>query len=170
MVVDLSDEERILAVLPGVFAASLPPHTKDQIEAFMNGEKVYWWFSDKAIKEHSRTVLNLAPDSDPRGHGAKDQQSIHRRSGLHRLSGSLESPAPNSSGEAGWASADVRSSRASHDFHPREKRQEENILVLKAVLRDQGIDCVSIERGGDVTYHGPGQLLGYPIFFLKRSD
>jgi lipoyl(octanoyl) transferase len=45
--------------------------------------------------------------------------------------------------------------------------KKENILVSETVLREQGIDCVSIERGGDVTYHGPGQLLGYPIFSLE---
>ena len=62
MVADLSDDDKILAVLPGGICGRLfHPHTKDQIEAFMNGDKVYWWFSDKAIKEHSRTVLNLTP-------------------------------------------------------------------------------------------------------------
>jgi penicillin amidase len=60
MVADLSDEDKILAVLPGGVCGRLfHPHTKDQIEAFMNGDKVYWWFSDKAIKDHSRTVLTL---------------------------------------------------------------------------------------------------------------
>jgi penicillin amidase len=60
MVADLSDEDKILAVLPGGVCGRLfNPHTKDQIEAFMNGEKVYWWFSDKAIKDHSRAVLTL---------------------------------------------------------------------------------------------------------------
>jgi penicillin G amidase len=60
MVADLSDEDKVLAVLPGGVCGRLfHPHTKDQIEAFMNGDKVYWWFSDKAIKEHSRAVLTL---------------------------------------------------------------------------------------------------------------
>ncbi len=60
MVADLSDEDKIIAVLPGGVCGRLfHPHTKDQIEAFMNGDKVYWWFSDKAIKEHSRAVLTL---------------------------------------------------------------------------------------------------------------
>ena len=54
-----------------------------------------------------------------------------------------------------------------HVFTLGKNAKKENILVSETVLRDQGIDCVSIERGGDVTYHGPGQLLGYPIFFLE---
>jgi penicillin amidase len=62
MVADLSDEDKVLAVLPGGVCGRLfHPHTKDQVEAFMRGDKVYWWFSDKAIKEHTRTRLDLMP-------------------------------------------------------------------------------------------------------------
>jgi penicillin amidase len=62
MVADLSDTEKVLGVLPGGVCGRLfHPHTKDQIEPFISGEKVYWWFSDKAIQAHAKSTLMLNP-------------------------------------------------------------------------------------------------------------
>jgi len=44
---------------------------------------------------------------------------------------------------------------------------KENLRVTESFLEKSGIPIVHVERGGNITYHGPGQLVGYPVINLK---
>lgn len=46
--------------------------------------------------------------------------------------------------------------------------REANLLVSEERLRAIGADLFRIDRGGDITFHGPGQIVGYPILDLER--
>ena len=46
--------------------------------------------------------------------------------------------------------------------------KDQNVLLPRQLLHARGVDVVEIERGGDVTYHGPGQVVVYPIRKLER--
>ena len=44
--------------------------------------------------------------------------------------------------------------------------KRENLLASENVLRQKGVEFHASDRGGDITYHGPGQIVGYPILNL----
>ena len=46
--------------------------------------------------------------------------------------------------------------------------EKENLISTNDQLKELGISVYEIDRGGDITYHGPGQIVGYPI--IKLSD
>lgn len=48
------------------------------------------------------------------------------------------------------------------------KGNTEHLLVREEYLRKHGISFVHASRGGDITFHGPGQIVGYPILNLKN--
>ena len=46
--------------------------------------------------------------------------------------------------------------------------KESHLLLNENELRERGVQFFPIDRGGDITYHGPGQIVGYPIFDLDH--
>lgn len=44
--------------------------------------------------------------------------------------------------------------------------KQQNVLLSRDLLQNKGVELFETDRGGDVTFHGPGQLVGYPIFDL----
>ena len=45
-----------------------------------------------------------------------------------------------------------------------------NLLFPEKTLKEKDVELFHVDRGGDITYHGPGQIVGYPIFDLESLD
>jgi len=46
--------------------------------------------------------------------------------------------------------------------------KENNLLIPETLLQQRGVSLYHVNRGGDITYHGPGQITGYPVFDLEN--
>jgi lipoate-protein ligase B len=57
-----------------------------------------------------------------------------------------------------------------HVFTFGRRGRTENVLSSDEEIAAAGAQIVHSDRGGDVTYHGPGQLVGYPIVYLEESE
>lgn len=57
-----------------------------------------------------------------------------------------------------------------HTYTFGRRGKSENVLWGAAELKARGVELVWTDRGGDVTYHGPGQLVGYPLLSLGAID
>jgi lipoyl(octanoyl) transferase len=47
---------------------------------------------------------------------------------------------------------------------------KENLLINEQMMAQRGIEFYKINRGGDITFHGPGQIVGYPILDLEQFN
>lgn len=56
-----------------------------------------------------------------------------------------------------------------HTYTLGSQGHDEYVLLSEAEREQRGITTVRVDRGGDVTYHGPGQIVGYPIIKLPRD-
>jgi lipoyl(octanoyl) transferase len=57
-----------------------------------------------------------------------------------------------------------------HTFTFGRRGQAANLLWSESELKQRGVELYWVDRGGDVTYHGPGQLVGYPLMPLNINN
>jgi len=118
-------------------------------------------------------VGSAVADSDGASVGLLDWGTVEYAEALERqtelfdtLTARKESDARGADGElgAGW----LVMCEHPHVYTLGRSGKSENLLVSEAFLRSRGATLHRTGRGGDITYHGPGQLVCYPILDLDR--
>ncbi|GAB4331500.1 MAG: lipoyl(octanoyl) transferase LipB [Bacteroidales bacterium] len=100
----------------------------------------------------------------PFGEAWKLQQELHSGIVARRRTG------PNTAGQAPGPGNDwLLFVEHPHVYTLGKSGKETNLLVDSRRLEAMGASFYHIDRGGDITYHGPGQLVGYPIFDLEAA-
>ncbi len=62
-VADMADPDKVTGVVAGGVSGRLfDKHLKDQLELWRTGEPVYWWYSDRAIEQNTKSELMLLPE------------------------------------------------------------------------------------------------------------
>ena len=88
--------------------------------------------------------------------------------GVIDYAGALERQRELFEAVSGGAGGSVIFCEHPHVFTLGRSGRDENLLVSEQALRSKGAALYRVERGGDITYHGPGQIVVYPVLDLER--
>ncbi len=114
--------------------------------------------------------LGRAPYKSPRDHqeallkAAEDRKIARRRAGLPET-GRVEG---HDDPEFPWPEHHLLFVEHPHVLTLGKSGDADNVVASKERLRELGVEYHAINRGGDITYHGPGQLVAYPILDLDQ--
>ena len=144
-----------------VFKAMLPPYVEPAYDGLSFVQTNRQW-----RQEPITALFRSAPGADEPYH-YQDCGRINYRQAL-----ALQEELFNNAIEAKRNCQPVRSSLLFCEHNPvltlGKHAHSANLLVSQEYLQGHGVELFQINRGGDITYHGPGQITGYPILDLEQ--